>query len=106
MIAWIRTVALFCSGEVVLRRCYECGGTGSSPRGYGDSSLCGTCDGHGWIRSSRWDIIYRIYSLSFHSKWVLEYWRIRLARKRRLPLLLGHVQFKVNQEYLEERLKR
>ena len=27
--------------------CPECGGTGESPRGYGDSSKCGMCDGKG-----------------------------------------------------------
>jgi len=32
--------------------CWECGGTGQSPRGYGDSSPCGTCNETGEIK--RW----------------------------------------------------
>lgn len=38
--------------------CWECGGTGHSARGYGDSSPCGTCNETGFIRISRFLTIF------------------------------------------------
>jgi hypothetical protein len=37
--------------------CWECAGTGQSPRGYGDSSPCGTCGETGIIKISRIELI-------------------------------------------------
>lgn len=33
--------------------CFECGGTGQSPRGYGDTSPCGTCHETGILKVRR-----------------------------------------------------
>lgn len=35
------------------QQCWECGGSGQSSRGYGDSSPCGTCGETGIIEISR-----------------------------------------------------
>jgi hypothetical protein len=42
-------------------QCYECGGTGQSPRGYGDSFPCGSCKEKGYIPVSRFETLkYKI----------------------------------------------
>jgi DnaJ-class molecular chaperone len=46
----------FLSGK---KSCWECGGSGKSSRGYGDSSPCGTCDATGVIRVSRIRILIK-----------------------------------------------
>jgi DnaJ-class molecular chaperone len=35
------------------KSCWECGGSGRSPRGHGDTSHCGTCDGTGTLKVHR-----------------------------------------------------
>jgi DnaJ-class molecular chaperone len=39
------------------KSCWECGGSGKSPRGYGEHSLCGTCGSKGVLKVSRIKII-------------------------------------------------
>jgi DnaJ-class molecular chaperone len=60
---FIAPVLFILSKEVVMgflsgkKSCWECGGSGFSSRGYGDSSPCGTCDTTGVLRVSRIKIV-------------------------------------------------
>lgn len=40
------------------KECWECGGTGQSLRGYGDSSPCGTCGETGYFKISRFLTVF------------------------------------------------